>query len=514
MKMAYFSILFSDKLAENKFYETKNDGIAAEMLHDLALSHILEEIKKGTPDFPEDFLLFSPYDVDTQNLRRETAEEIYGSSAVFENFKQFAARLYVLKKHRASIIEIKNKDARNHCFLSAVLEYCKDLERLCEITKNAHSRGLRLLFESAKAFLDKDLSEIYAKAETLATHVNDMLSISMRFDFFNQTIKIGESEKINASERLSSLAMDLLGVKLDFSFSAVNNVQLSPLEELLLAAMKARNPEIFEELEAFYEENKRLDFNKLIDLRDEILFFTGYIEFVKKYEEAGFKFSFLKITEGNICARGMYDISLAVKLERADLVVANDIEIEKGNIFVVSGSNQGGKTTFLRSFGQCAFLASQGLPVPSVSFSAPFFGLIATHFNRAEQVGKSRLEDEIERIKNILSRAHENSLALFNECFVGTRRGDAVLLSEKVFAKLFEFGTTCGFVTHFFELPVRDSRLVSFVADITKDGTEQRTYRILKKSPEGLAHAHSIAVACGATYEQLVAETKEVKELL
>ena len=504
--MAHFSILFSDKNAQNKFYEAKNDGIAAEALHDLALLRILYEVKRGTPDFPEDFLLFSPYDAATMNLRRETAEEIYGSSAVFESLKRFAAELYVLKKHRESIIEIKNKDARNHCFLRAVLEYCKDLERLCEITSNAHSRGLRLLFEGAKAFLDKDLNELYKKAKSLSNRVNEMLSISMRFDFSNQTVKIGGMEKITVSENLSLLAWDLLGVKLDFSFSAVNNVQLSPLEELLLEAMKARNPEIFEELEAFCEENRYLDFNKLIDLRDEILFFTGYIEFVKKYEEAGFSFSFSKITGGNICARGMYDISLAVRLGSADSVVANDIEIEKGDIFIVSGSNQGGKTTFLRSFGQCAFLASQGLPVPAESFSAPFWGMIATHFNRAEQAGKSRLEDEIERIKNILSHARENSLVLFNECFVGTRRGDAVLLSEKVFAKLFELGATGGFVTHFFELPMRDSLLVSFVADVADDGTERRTYRILKKSPDGLAHAHSIAAACGATYEQLIAE--------
>ena len=506
--MAYFSILFADKITENKFYEIKNNVISSEMLQDLAIPRILDEIKKGTPDFPDDFLLFSPYDVDTQNLRRETAEEIYGSSAVFENFKQFAARLYILKKHRESIVEIKNKDARNHCFLNAVLEYCKDLEQLCEITENARSRGLCALHESAKSLLDEALREIRAKAEAISGCVNAMLAISMRFDFFNQTMKIGDRKEMAASENLSSLAEDLLGVKLAFSFSAVNNVQLSPLEELLLTTMKAHNPEIFKELEAFYEENKCFDFYKLIDLRNEILFFTGYIEFVKKYEEAGFKFSFSKITECNICTRGMYDISLALKLGRADFVVTNDMEIEKGNIFVVSGSNQGGKTTFLRSFGQCAFLASQGLPVPASSFSAPFLGLIATHFNRAEQEGKSRLEDEIDRIKNILSHTRENSLVLFNECFVGTRRSDAVVLSERVFTRLVEFGATCGFVTHFFELPMRDSRLISFVADITEDGTERRTYRILKKSPDGLAHAHSIAIACGATYEQLLAETK------
>jgi len=508
LKMAHLSILFADKLAENRFYETKNDGIATETFRDLALSHVLEEIKKMTPDFPEDFLVFSPYDVATQNLRRETAEEMYGSSAVFESFKQFAVDLYVLKKHRASIIEIKNKDARNHFFLRAVLEYCKDLKRLCEITENARSRGLFALNKSAKDLLCEAYGTFYAKAESLSDHINNMLSLSMRFDFFNRAVKIERQDKMPASEKLSSLAEALLGVKLDFSFSAVNNVQLSPLEELLIEAMKARFPEIFRELEAFYEENKLLDFDKLIDLRDEILFFTGYTEFVKKYEKAGFSFSFAEITEKSICARGLYDISLAVKLGSADLIVANDVEIKKGDIFVVSGSNQGGKTTFLRAFGQCAFLAAQGLSVPAGSFRAPFFGSIATHFNRAEKAGKSRLEDEIDRIKYIFSRAGENSLILFNECFVGTRRSDAVILSEKVFARIFEFGATCGFVTHFFELPMRDNRLISLVADVMGDGTERRTYCILKKSPDGLAHARSIAAACGATYEKLLAETE------
>lgn len=506
--MAHFSILFSDKTAENRFYETRKDEMSRETLSDLSLLRVLEEIKKLTPDFPERFFLASPYDTATQMLRKETAEEIYGSSAVFENFKQLAVEFYVLKKHRENLIEIKNKDARNQCFLNAVLEYCKNLVRLCEITQNAHSKGLCSLNKSAKAMINESVNSLYEKARALSSRVSDTLAISLSLDFFNQTLEIDDEEKSTVSKNISSLAEDLLGVKLSFCFSAVNNVQLSPLEEKLLDILKARNPEIFEELEAFYQENKLIDFDKLIGLRDEILFFTGYIKFVKKYEKAGFKFSFADADEGNVCATGMYDISLAVKLSESKLIVANDIEIKKGDIFVVSGSNQGGKTTFLRAFGQCAFLASQGLPVPAQDFRAPFFGLIATHFNRVENKGKSRLEDEIDRIKNILSRTDESSLVLFNECFVGTRRSDAVVLSEKVFEKLFGLGATCGFVTHFFELSMRNSRFISFVADISEDGTERRTYRILRKSPDGLAHARSIADACGATYEKLIGETK------
>ena len=505
--MQYLSLMFSDENISKNFHKEKFNTISQDVIKDLTISNILEEIKKTTPDFPEDFLLFPPYDFATQNLRRETAKEIYHSSVVFEKLKEFAVSLHVLKKHRRNIMDIKNKDAKNQSFLYATVEYFKALKHLCEITENTRSLGLRVLHKSAKEMFCKMENDIFKKAEELLTRVSNMLSVSVRFDFFNQTARIEKKAEVSTSETLCNMSKDLLGTNLAFSFSAVNNVQLSPLEEMILQVMKKRNPEIFEELGRFYEENKFLEFDKLIDLRDEILFFTGYIEFTKKYEKAGFSFSFAEMTQ-DIHAQGIYDVSLAVKLGNPEAVVANDIEINNKDIFVVSGSNQGGKTTFLRAFGQCAFFASHGLPVPAKSFGAPFYGLIATHFNRTEKVGKSRLEEEIERIKDILSVIGENSLVLFNECFVGTRRSDAVVLSEKVFERLFEAGTTCGFVTHFFELPMRDSRLISFVADISQDGTERRTYHIVKRSPDGLAHAHSIAVACGATYDQLIEETK------
>ena len=507
--MAHFSILFANEKTRSDFCKRKGEEFSSAAVKDLNITAIIDEIRKLTPDFPSEYLLFPPYDKDTQKLRGETAEELYGSSAVFDSMKRMASKLYTLKQHCRNIIDIKNKDARNHCFLCAVLEYCAALRYLLEITEGAASRGLAGLHGYAAELLGKAETGLYTRAQELMGKIDEMLALSLYADFMGQNIKTAVSEKEPLSDKIALLAEDILGAKLNFSFSAVNNVQISPLEEALLALMKAQNASVFEELELFYEENKLLDFYSLIDLRDEILFFTGYIEFVKKYEKAGFSFALPKTVEGTICMRNVYDISLAVKLGKPDLIVANSAEIQKGDIFVVSGANQGGKTTFLRSFGQCVFLAAHGLPVPAEKFEAPFCGFMATHFNRAETVGKSRLEDELERVRAILSAAKENSVLLFNECFVGTRRGDAVILSEKVFEKIFSLGATCGFVTHFFELALRDKRLLSFVAEAMDDASEQRTYRIVRRSPDGLAHAHSIAVSCGATYAHLLAETEK-----
>lgn len=504
--MSYLSLLFPNEDQKKKTMQRKNNCLSRDVVRDLAITGILDDIKLTTPGFPDVFLLFPPFDSDTQCFRREIAEEVYGNPVVFEDLKRFAADLYTLQKQRKNTFLITNKDAKNHSFLCDSLKYCKLLKQLLEITETAQSRALHSLHDMARVLFSKIENGFYKKTKELFERVEDMLRLSMKFDFTNHTVKITPQETVEDLKKLSDFCESVFGTEFDFSFSAVNNVQFSPFEEMLLNVMKTRSPNVFRDLESFYEENKSFDFNTMINMRDEILFYTGYIEFVKKYEKAGFRFSFAETSQGEVSARGIYDIGLAIKLGSPNLIVGNDIEIKKGDIFIVSGANQGGKTTFLRAFGQCAFLAMQGLLVPAESFATPSWDFIATHFNHPEQLGKSRLEDEIVRVKSIISTANDRCLVLFNECFAGTRQSDAVILSERLFEVILKIGATCGFVTHLYELQQRNKSLVSFVAECSQDGTGHRTFRIIKRSPYELANAHSIAVACGATYEQLLAE--------
>jgi DNA mismatch repair ATPase MutS len=289
---------------------------------------------------------------------------------------------------------------------------------------------------------------------------------------------------------------------------------MNDIEAAILDLVAGLFPELFAELEAYCFRNDGFLDAAIADFDRDIQFYIAYRDFMASFKAAGLSFCYpeMSATDKAVSGEQCFDLALARKLRAESRTpVCNDFYVEGAErILVISGPNQGGKTTFARSFGQMHFLASLGCPVPGVKARLLLFDRIFTHFEREETLAsqRGRLEDDLVRIHEILSEATSNSIIIMNEIFGSTMFNDALSLSKKILARIVELDLLCVFVTFIDELATLNEKTVSLVGAVDDRDPERRTYKILRRPADGLAHAMSIAEKYRLTYGSLKARIR------
>ncbi len=225
------------------------------------------------------------------------------------------------------------------------------------------------------------------------------------------------------------------------------------------------------------------------------------------------------------------NVCLALQLIQNGAVeglILNNVQMgdDPARIWILTGPNQGGKTTFMQAVGLSQVLAQAGLFVPGRRARISPVDGIYTHYPTEErlELGTGRFGDEARRLGDIFAEATRNSLVLLNEALVGTNPGESLYLAQDVVRALRRLGARAIYTTHFHDLAANverlneethgDSRIGSLVAsrmveEAEQPGVVQRSYRVLPGPPIGRSYAREIASQYGVSYEQLVKKMKE-----
>ena len=249
----------------------------------------------------------------------------------------------------------------------------------------------------------------------------------------------------------------------------------------------------------------------------EFLFYTRWAEFCRKLIEAGLPMSrpeILDTENRELFSKGIYNIKLALhKLDEKDTeIVLNDFEFSRENgIYIMTGPNRGGKTTFTQAVGWLFLLAQHGIYVPAENLSLSPCDNIFTHFPADENktVDLGRLGEESKRLSEIFSEATENSVLLFNEPLATTSFAEGLYIARDVVEVMRFLGARAVFNTHMHELAMQLDRInacegslkVSSLVTGIHDG--KRSYKVFIAPPEGVSYARDIAEKYGVTVDQL-----------
>jgi len=224
-------------------------------------------------------------------------------------------------------------------------------------------------------------------------------------------------------------------------------------------------------------------------LRSELGFYVGCLNLYEQLAQKGEPTCFAEpLPAGNamLSARGLYDVCLSLSV--ADRVVGNDVSADDKALVMITGANQGGKSTFLRSIGLGQLMMQCGMFVPAASFRADVRDGIFTHFKREEDASmrSGKLDEELSRMSSIVDQMTPNSLVLLNESFASTNEREGSEIARQIVRALLETGIKVAYVTHMFDLAhgfYRQEMATALFLRAERESDGRRTFRLIEGEP-------------------------------
>lgn len=145
--------------------------------------------------------------------------------------------------------------------------------------------------------------------------------------------------------------------------------------------------------------------------------------------------------------------------------VPNDCKLNQDTfIYLITGPNMSGKSTYMRQVAIISIMAQMGAYVPCSSAVVPIFDQIFTRIGAADDLvsGKSTFMVEMLEAQKALANATEHSLIIFDEIGRGTSTYDGLALAQSMIEYVAHTSKAKTlFSTHYHELTTLDQTLPS-----------------------------------------------------
>ena len=488
---------------------------APEFFTDLNLDQVVASITAGREEYDlKPFFHTLLNRVETIHYRHDIFRDLE-NKVLFGQITSFARKMRAMRGHLAQADKLHYKYQKQRWFLEAADIYCGAVGGLAQ--------DLTLADLRSRGFLDfRGYLTAYTRSDDFASLLGetgklraDLAGIRYCLRIHGSRIEISRfgSEPDYSEDVLRTFEKFKQGSVKGYRFDFSSDPDMNPVEAAILDRVALRYPEIFSSLEQYCLRHRDYLDATIGGYDREVQFYVAVLEHMERFKPAGLPFCYPAVTgrSKEIHADEVFDLALANNLIRKSApVVTNDFYLkDPERVIVVSGPNQGGKTTFARTIGQLHFLAGIGCPVPGSEAKLFLFDGLFTHFEKEEDLRNlsGKLEDDLLRIHGILERATPDSILIMNESFTSTTLGDALFLGKQVMQRIIRCGMLCVSVTFLDELASLGETTVSMVSTVDPEDPARRTFKIVRRPADGLAYAVAIAekyrLAYGSVKERI-----------
>jgi DNA mismatch repair protein MutS len=484
---------------------------APQFFRDLNLDQIVDEIIADWKEYNlAPFFYLGLKEPATISYRQEVIQDL-ADAQLADAIGSFCLQMRAMRERLKQAKDLCYKYAIERAFLGAVAIYCQATQRLEEELKIVTTRSSGL--NTFKKYLNDHVTSepfqhLATDAEQLITGLSavryclvvkdDSITVRAYEEETDYSVAVEETFERFRQEKTTEHH-----VKFPVH-DGINHIQAQ-----ILDGVARLYPEIFRGLDRFSAEHADYLDSTVARFDREIHFYIAYLRYIERFRSVGLSFCLPQLLETSkaIRVRESFDLALASKLIHENVaVIPNDFTLDDPErVFVVTGPNQGGKTTFARMLGQLHYFASLGCPVPGKCAHLFLYDQLFVHFEREEDINnlRGKLHDDLVRIRHILDQATPTSIVILNEIFSSTTLQDALYLSKKIMTRIADLDLIAVWVTFLDELASSTDTTVSLVGTVDPYDPAIRTYKLERRPANGLAYAHAIAEKYRVTYECL-----------